>query len=113
MSQAPSLVRKAPIEKQLVTPGLREAPVAPRQEAREIGLQERPFQRVPIQAMAMHHQHLTVPNPRPPIARALEMGVDLGAALGRKWPRLRRIDELQSTNGHDRKHPTGDVSTDS
>ena len=81
MSQAPSLVRNAPIEKQLVTPGLGEAPVAPREEARKVGLQERPFKHITIHAVAMHQQHLTVPNPRPLSGAALEMGVDLGAAL--------------------------------
>jgi hypothetical protein len=87
MIQPPSLPRKAPIEKQLVTPASGKPQVAQGHEAREIGCQESPLEHVPIQAMAMHHQHLTVPESRSFPAGTLEVGVDLGPALGRKRPR--------------------------
>ena len=66
---APSRARSAPMAKQLL-PRVGEAPVAPGEEAREIGLEIAPRNTPPSMSMLVQQQHAPVPQRRLALARA-------------------------------------------
>ena len=87
--------------KAILDAAVREAPMAPGQQAGEIGFEIGAVEHRPSDGMVVQHQHPAVPKRRVRLPQRVEMSVDLGAPLGRKRPRPRRQGELEPLDRHD------------
>jgi hypothetical protein len=81
--------------------GLGKVPVAPGDEAREVGLQIGAAKDAVLDVEAVLQQNLAVPQFGGLAAQVLEMRRDVGAARLREHPRSRRISEVEGRHRND------------
>ena len=82
--------------------GVGKAPVAPGDEAREVGFEIRAGQHAVGDVTAPHHQHAAVPHLRLVCAQPDEMRVDLGAPRDRERPVARLVTQVEPRQRNDR-----------
>ena len=79
----------------------RPAPMAPGGEARKVGFEIAAAENTIRQSMFVQQQHAAVPQGRLLALLRGEPGIDLGAPLGRKGPKLRREGKFQPVDVDD------------
>ena len=100
---APSAERSAAMREAVAHRPVGKTPVAPGEEAREIGLRDTRRESTPsVDRCSPQQQHAAVPQLRLLGAQLREMRVDLGAALVRERPRARLEAQIEPLERNDR-----------